>query len=689
MASAGSIFVDLLLKTAGFESGVNKASNASKRLTNQWRRDFGAASGSFSSLVNPIGSVTSALGQLATVAASALSVQSIIRYSDTWRQMEGRLGLVSDGMKEVVSAQQALFSISQRNRQSLQGVTDFYTRLTQFIPEAERAQYDLLGVTESVTAALAITGETGASASAAMIQFTQAIGTNFEAAGQELRSLQEQAPRLTKALMNALGDGTKSLQQLKEAGLLTRESVINALSGMGEEGQRLRDELASIPLTVSQAFTQLDNAFLRYIGLSEEIIEGTSTLALAISNLAENFDSFADSVLKVGKILVSLALPALFGKISIKVVSLAASFGTMASRLSGMVGLVVGFVVALRNLTGEVEAISRAAINMPPGITNPWGQGSQAPWTANDNTPFIPGGMSRINQTSFDPSLLINKSTRPAGKASKEAEAARKKAAREAEKQMERLGRLYEKNESYITGLDRATISYFETVEELNELLRNNKITTDEHTAAVSRLKKEFEESQGTTEKWGKELEAISKRAAENMQDAFADFLFDPFAEGAEGMLEGFSRVLRRMVAEATAAQIFEGLLGTANSNGNRSGGLLEGLGSGLAGIFDGFFANGGYIKPGHFGVAGEAGAELVYGGSSGASVTPMTMGGNVSVNIINNTSSNITQSSSKTANGVSLDVMIDEAVANRITTPGSRTNQALRNYGTQFITRR
>lgn len=294
---------DLVANSTKFESGLRRANQAMSRARRSWNSDLGKSRQEFghfeTGIKRSIGSVVdlrTQLGGIAAVTASALSVQRVIQYSDTWKQLEGRLRIVSDNMGQVAQRQDDLFKIAQRTRQPLEGIASFYTRLVQFVPEAERAQYDFLGVTESVASALAITGESGASATAAMIQFTQAIGTNFESAGQEIRSLQEQAPRLTKALSDALGGGEKSLKQLQKEGVLTRQSVLGALGSMTDEARVLRDELALVPLTVGQSIQRLDNAFLKFIGQTEAIRQGTGSLALGISLLAENFEILAVSV---------------------------------------------------------------------------------------------------------------------------------------------------------------------------------------------------------------------------------------------------------------------------------------------------------------------------------------------------------------------------------------------------------
>ena len=99
-------------------------------------------------------------------------------------------------------------------------------------------------------------------------------------------------------------------------------------------------------------------------------------------------------------------------------------------------------------------------------------------------------------------------------------------------------------------------------------------------------------------------MTVYADEAARNMQDAFADFLFDPFKGGLRGMLTGFVNILRRMVAEAAAAKIFESLGG-----GAKGGGLLGGL---LGSIFGGGKATGGPVSGGMSYLVGEKGPELL-----------------------------------------------------------------------------
>ena len=97
----------------------------------------------------------------------------------------------------------------------------------------------------------------------------------------------------------------------------------------------------------------------------------------------------------------------------------------------------------------------------------------------------------------------------------------------------------------------------------------------------------------------GKEAtDALSQygvQSARNMQSAFADFLFDPFSDGLDGMLKGFLKTLQRMAAEAAASQIFQLIGSAASSYTGQGAGWVNAIGS----ILSNGKSEGGYTGPG------------------------------------------------------------------------------------------
>jgi len=92
------------------------------------------------------------------------------------------------------------------------------------------------------------------------------------------------------------------------------------------------------------------------------------------------------------------------------------------------------------------------------------------------------------------------------------------------------------------------------------------------------------------------QMTTFAEQAGRNIQDAFSEFLFDPFKDGLGGMLDGFTTMLRKMAAEALASQI----LGSIGSWGKTGGGAGSFIGSIAASVFGGeSFAGGGFTGSG------------------------------------------------------------------------------------------
>lgn len=139
------------------------------------------------------------------------------------------------------------------------------------------------------------------------------------------------------------------------------------------------------------------------------------------------------------------------------------------------------------------------------------------------------------------------------------------------------------------------------------------------------------------------QLSEFWTQASRNTQDILANWLYDPFEEGIQGMLKSFGQMLLQMASQALAADIAGKIFGTggAGSGGGLlgsfigwAGGLLSGGGGaaasvagGSAPVMMGPYAKGGYIRPGTWGMTGEEGPEPIFGGRTGITVVPHSSG--------------------------------------------------------------
>jgi hypothetical protein len=106
---------------------------------------------------------------------------------------------------------------------------------------------------------------------------------------------------------------------------------------------------------------------------------------------------------------------------------------------------------------------------------------------------------------------------------------------------------------------------------------------------------------------------------------------------------------------------------------------LADAAGAFFSGMFPGR-ATGGPVSVGSGYIVGERGPELFVPRMSGGIVPNHALGGsNVQVNVINNVGANVTTRERQTPQGPAIDVMIDMAVAEKLSQRGSASNQAMR----------
>lgn len=214
-------------------------------------------------------------------------VQEIVQIADAWNMMSARLKLATAGQREYTVAQKELFDIAQRIGVPIQETATLYGKLQQAVRMLGGEQKDALTITESISQALRISGASASEAQSSLLQFGQALASGV-LRGEEFNSVVENSPRLAQALADGLNVPIGRLRKLAEEGRLTADVVVNALMGQKD---KLAAEYAQLPVTVSQAFTRLTNAFGQWISRLDEATGFTQKLSEALTWLAQNLDS--------------------------------------------------------------------------------------------------------------------------------------------------------------------------------------------------------------------------------------------------------------------------------------------------------------------------------------------------------------------------------------------------------------
>jgi len=239
------------------------------------------------------------VGRAFTTAFAGISIGGLAvqfkQLTDEFTSVTARLSNVTSGTANFISVQQQLFDISQENRTAFSQTTDLYSSLARATKDLAVPQETLITLTEGIGKALVVSGASGQSASAALIQLAQGFSAGA-LRGQEFVSVQEQAPEILRAVASGLGVTTGQLKKLAEEGKLTTEVFIDGfLKGL----PKVEAQFKNMPVTIGQALTQVNNSILLTVGSIDKMTGTSSAIATWITSFSKGIDQLVPSINKL------------------------------------------------------------------------------------------------------------------------------------------------------------------------------------------------------------------------------------------------------------------------------------------------------------------------------------------------------------------------------------------------------
>lgn len=222
----------------------NKAADKQKEMNRAMRDGASAASG-----------LVSKLKTLAAAYVGLRSAQKLVSLSDTWTQTTARLDRMNDGQQTTPEVQNMIFQAAQRSRGDYQDTADMAAKLGTLAPDAFDSTAEVVAFTEQINKQFALAGTSAQGAQAAMLQLTQAMSSGV-LRGEELNSVLEQAPTITKSIADYMGVTIGEMRNLASEGQITADVVKAAVFSAAEETNAAFE---AVPLTFSQAMTMVKN----------------------------------------------------------------------------------------------------------------------------------------------------------------------------------------------------------------------------------------------------------------------------------------------------------------------------------------------------------------------------------------------------------------------------------------------
>lgn len=232
--------------------------------------------------MNGAGNAARAAGSAFAALGAGQVAREIVRLTDAFKSMQGSLALVSASTGAASQAFSALLGMANNTGSSLESTVALYTRLANATKGVGYSQEQLLNVTDAINKAFVVSGATAQEASNAAIQLSQGLAAGA-LRGEELNSVMEQGPRITRALADYLGVTNGQIRAMAAEGKITAEVVTNALL---RSLSSLNEELDRMPRRFEQASTALKNNFLAAVGQVDidPLISSVDALATSLAD---------------------------------------------------------------------------------------------------------------------------------------------------------------------------------------------------------------------------------------------------------------------------------------------------------------------------------------------------------------------------------------------------------------------
>ena len=236
---------------------------AQERLEAQRAREAARAQNENAAAQNKTADATQALtGRIKSLVGAYVglqTVQKLVETSDQMTQINARLQLMTGSAEAAADAQDKIYQAAQRSRGAYMDMADMVAQLGTLAPDAFSSTDELIVFAEQLQKQMAISGASGQSAQAAMVQLTQALASGT-LRGDELNSVLEQTPMIAKTIADYMGVTTGQMREMASEGAITADVVKNAMLSAAAETDAAYEQM---PLTWSQVWTMGSNMALQ------------------------------------------------------------------------------------------------------------------------------------------------------------------------------------------------------------------------------------------------------------------------------------------------------------------------------------------------------------------------------------------------------------------------------------------
>lgn len=220
----------------------------------------------------------------------ALGGRAILEMTSQFTDLKSQIDAAAGSVEAGADVLDRLQDVARRTYSPLQQTADSYLRNAIVLKELGYSTQQQLDLTETLNNALVVSATRGDRARSVMEAWSKAMADG-KLSGDNLNTIIQSGGRLSKALADSMGVTTTELRKLGAEGKITTDVMI----GVTKQLDTLRAEAEAMPATVSDGFTLLGNAVLRFVGEADKAVGSSAALAEAIIAVADALDEVRES----------------------------------------------------------------------------------------------------------------------------------------------------------------------------------------------------------------------------------------------------------------------------------------------------------------------------------------------------------------------------------------------------------
>ncbi len=310
MSSLGQLNIYLSLEAIQFQQALGKSEQQAQKFAKNFQVDLektkNAAKQFSNRTVEYLGNIENAAKNTNTATKWEFKLNNLERlrnaagqlsqFSDRYTELGNKLKLVTETETQHARAMADVYDISLKTAQSTQATSSVYQTFAQNSKQLGISQTEVAKLTETVAKSVAISGASSATASNALVQFSQSLLMGKMKA-QEFNSLMTQTPSIVQAISKGLGITTAEFKAMVDNGEMSAEKMIE---GLKKAESYVNGQYNQTATTISGAMQNLSTATEKWVGETDQALGVSQSVVNVLGLLADNFDIAARAVTVLG-----------------------------------------------------------------------------------------------------------------------------------------------------------------------------------------------------------------------------------------------------------------------------------------------------------------------------------------------------------------------------------------------------